>query len=67
MTTFSEGLDHIEPRLLRLDSGGWMAVSEPGAPLALGVTGKTADSARERFAAALRAWIALLDEPVIER
>ncbi len=63
MTTLPIEIDAIEPRLLRRERGGWLAVSELGSPTTLGVEGNTVDQARERFAAAVRARRAILDEP----
>lgn len=54
--------DLIEPRLLRREGGGWLAISEPGAKLRIGVVADTADEARARFGRELAAWQSLLNE-----
>ena len=49
------------PRVILRATGGWLAVSEPGAFLSIGVTGTSEDDARERFAWAVHEWTMLLD------
>jgi hypothetical protein len=57
---------NIEPTLRRRENGGWLAISEPGAPLRIGVEGATADEARRRFVQALGEWVVLLDERTVK-
>ena len=57
-----ERFSQIQPRLMRCDNGEWLAVSEVGAPLNIGVVAPTPDGARGRFARSLEAWVALLKE-----
>jgi hypothetical protein len=54
----------VEPRLIRREDGGWLAVTPPGAPLPLGFAAWTAEDARQAFVRGLREWGALLDEPL---
>lgn len=63
MNTFAGRFDYIEPRVLRRECGGWLAVSPPGAEIRIGAIGITAESARERFRNELREWARLLEEP----
>jgi len=55
----------IQPRLMRCEGGEWMAVSQAGSPLHIGVSGPTDDKARARFTEALVEWAKLLEsEPM---
>lgn len=65
MTAYSERFAP-PPRLLRMASGGWLAVSAADAPIRIGVIGLTPDDARERFANEAAAWRRLLSEPPSE-
>lgn len=47
------------PLLVQRAGGGWLAVSEPGSALRIGVAAQTEESARESFANALRQWARL--------
>lgn len=58
---FAKWFAQIEPTVLERGCGGWLAVSEPGAPLKIGVEGDTEQQARERFAVALAAWHRLFE------
>lgn len=58
---------HTAPLLSERASGGWLAASPNGSPLAIGVVANTAEEARERFAWALREWAALADRAYPER
>lgn len=49
------------PRLVRMASGGWLALSAADAPIRIGVMGLSADDARERFALEAAAWDRLLN------
>jgi hypothetical protein len=62
MACLRSDITSIEPRLLRREDGGWLAVSPPDAPLHVGVAAWSADDARDRFARELDAWADLLDE-----
>ena len=58
----------VRPRLLRRLCGGWLAVSEDGSALLIGVEGATEEEARQRFAEALVRWGLLWSkEPVSAR
>lgn len=48
----------IEPRIWHGRSG-WLAVSEPGSVLNLGVVGETEDEVRQQFQDELEAWCRL--------
>lgn len=63
MTTFTDRFSNIQPRVLRLANGDYLAVSEVGAPVTLGVPGNTADLARGAFTATLQKWSVWFDEP----
>ena len=67
MSAFAERFAEMRPRILPRAGGGWLAANQPGAPLTLGVTGKTAEEAAERFAVAVAKWSALLDVTDTER
>ena len=60
MKVSADGLLQIQPRILRCEGGAWMAVSEAGAALPIGVVAQTPESARLRFTEALRSWVVLL-------
>lgn len=49
----------VRPKLLRRLSGGWLAVSEDGASLRIGVEGGTYDEAEAAFYRERAAWTAL--------
>lgn len=57
-----ERFAHIEPRLVRRENGGWLAVSPDDAPLHIGVVAWSADDARNNFVRELRHWSMLLDK-----
>jgi hypothetical protein len=61
MTAYSDSFAP-PPRLLRMASGGWLAVSASDAPISIGVIWLTSDDARERFATEAAAWRRLLSE-----
>lgn len=54
----------VEPKLLRREDGGWLAVTPPDAPLPIGVAAWSVEDAKNAFVRELRAWKALLDEPL---
>lgn len=56
----SADLERIAPRLLERRCGGWLAASEAGAPLRIGVTAETEDLARIAFAQAVKEWNRIL-------
>lgn len=51
----------LEPDLIQLQYGGWLATSGRQTKLRIGVIGKTRDEARDLFAAALRRWKELFE------
>lgn len=60
MTSFHDRFANMRPRILPRAGGGWLAASQDGAPIAIGVWGNTTEEARERFTAAVETWSALL-------
>jgi hypothetical protein len=56
MSALSEQILAMQPRLLRTEYGGWLAVSPHNAPLSIGVFAWQADRARDDFACAARRW-----------
>lgn len=60
MTVFQGSFPFAEPRLIRRDSGGWLAMSDAALPIAICTTGLTADDARLSFETAFGAWRDLL-------
>ena len=59
-------LDHIaeiRPKILLCLSGKYLAVSKGGAPLSIGVEGRSAAEAEELFYEALDVWEELLQRP----
>jgi hypothetical protein len=52
--------EHISPEITERHCGGWIAVSEVGATLRIGVTAPTEDAARTAFAQALAEWSNIL-------
>jgi hypothetical protein len=62
MSTFREAVQAMEPRLVRRENGGWLAVSQPGAPISIAVIGLDQDDARVRFRTEAVAWGVLLEE-----
>jgi len=57
-------VDEVQPRLLKMRSGRWLAVSEPGSRLTLGVDGETPDQALGLFREAVQRWRTILDKPL---
>lgn len=49
-----------EPKLIRRENGGWLAVSPPGVQPSIGVVGWAAEDAKNAFARAWREWQQLL-------
>ncbi len=47
------------PVLIRRANGGYLAVSEPGSSLRIGVEGSTEAEARQRFTESLAEWVKL--------
>jgi hypothetical protein len=62
--SFTDGLSQVKPRLIARQTGGWLAISEPGSVLSIGVTAETEDVALARFALALKEWVVILDRHV---
>ena len=54
-----DALYQVKPRLIARKSGGWLAVTPRGWPLAVGVRADTEEAARDAFAAALKRWAAI--------
>jgi len=52
----------IRPSLTRTPTG-WLAVSEPGSPLRIGVVGSTEEEARAHFDTELSKWALLREQP----
>lgn len=46
----------IEPYLVKLNYGGWLAVSGSATPLRIGVIGRSEAEARTRFNESLKRW-----------
>jgi hypothetical protein len=57
----TEEIKSVQPHLRPRANGGFLAVSPPGAPLSIGVAGRTEDEARERFEAERAEWIKLAE------
>lgn len=49
----------VEPRMLRRDNGGWLAVAPDGAPFRIGVAAWSADEAKRRFDREMKEWVVL--------
>jgi hypothetical protein len=58
---------NLEPHLIERRTGGWLAVTEDGSPVQIGVVGDTEDEARERFREALARWRAAYERPVDQK
>ncbi len=54
-------IEDVRPKLIKRACGGWLAVSEEGSPIGLGVEGASEQDARTRFEEAVREWRALAD------
>jgi hypothetical protein len=55
----------INPKFVQTHAG-WLAVSEAGSPLGIGVLGATKREADQRFAKELEAWATLCEKPARE-
>jgi hypothetical protein len=53
-----------EPRIYKRECGGWLAVSDPSAPIHIGVAGFSATDARERYRLEAAEWQRILNEPL---
>lgn len=49
MTPLAHALEHVEPTMVALPGGGWLAVAGPGKGVRLGVCASTPAEARTRF------------------
>ena len=49
-----------QPRLIRRDCGGWLAISDAESAIRIGAIGLTANEAREEFEGRMRTWTELL-------
>jgi hypothetical protein len=67
MEGFTARFADMRPVLRRAESGMWLALSDIGAPIRIGVIGLTRDEAVERFRAETEAWRILLDESAVGR
>lgn len=67
MQNVPTSVDEMTPRLVRMKSGAWLAVSESGSSLTLGIEGNTPDLALAGFREAVHKWRHLLDEPEAKR
>jgi 4-hydroxyphenylpyruvate dioxygenase-like putative hemolysin len=63
MNTSLQWFAHVEPKLIRREGGGWLAMSPDEAAISIAVIAWQVDDARAAFAKAVRAWTTLLDEP----
>lgn len=52
---------NTEPRISKRHCGGWLAVSEEGAILKIGVTGETEQQVRDSFGQAIKEWSVIFD------
>lgn len=64
MLVSRDWFSQVEPKLIRREDGGWLAVTPKGSPLPIGVAAWSAEDARNAFVRALREWGMLLDEPL---
>jgi hypothetical protein len=56
MALTTEAIVATEPQLIPTAYGRWLAISQPGSRLRIGVLGETEEDARQRFAAEREAW-----------
>jgi hypothetical protein len=56
MALTTEAILAAEPQLIPTAYGRWLAISQPGSRLRIGVLGETEEDARQRFAAEREAW-----------
>jgi hypothetical protein len=62
MALTTEAILATEPRLIPTSYGRWLAISQPGSRLRIGVIGDTEEDARQRFAAEREAWRVLHEQ-----
>jgi len=67
MMMSAEGFAQVEPILIRRENGGWLAVTQAGTPITMGVVGWSAEDARSAFVRAAREWAWLQNEPAENR
>jgi hypothetical protein len=72
MALTTEAILATEPRLIPTSYGRWLAVSQPGSRLRIGVIGDTEEDALQRFAAEREAWRAIHEQqdqpsPVVDQ
>lgn len=53
----------VEPRMIKRECGGWLAVSPRGCSLKIGVTGETEQGTRDQFAASFARTMQILEGP----
>ncbi len=63
MSVSSQRYSHVHPRARLCLNGRWLAVSEDGAILRIGVQGSTESEAVENFYLELEAWESLWTNP----
>jgi hypothetical protein len=56
MALTTEAILATEPQLIPTTYGRWLAISQPGSQLRIGVLGDTEEDARQQFAAEREAW-----------
>jgi hypothetical protein len=56
MALTTEAILATEPRLIPTAYGSWLAISQPGSRLRIGVIGETEEDALQRFAVEREAW-----------
>ncbi len=62
----SFAVSDLQPRLLRCEYGGWLAVSGAGSPIRIAVIGLDANDARVRFSQEAERWAALFVNPAAD-
>ncbi len=55
-----------KPRLIKLNYGGWLAVSDSASPLRLGVVGVSEKDAVNKFEVSLKRWREIAEMDVIK-
>ena len=63
MALTTEAILATNPQLIPTDYGRWLAISQPGSGLRIGVIGDTEEDALRQFAAEREAWQLLHEQP----
>jgi hypothetical protein len=63
MALTTEAILATNPQLIPTDYGCWLAISQPGSRLRIGVVGETEEDALRQFAAEREAWRRLHEQP----